>query len=69
MDPFCFVSTGQVAGGIMVCNDILSLHTLGPFVPPEHFLNTTAYPSTVTDGVHPFMTVVYLFSDDCLKAG
>lgn len=66
MDPFCFVSTVQGAGGIMVCNGILSLHTLHtPLVPPEHFLNITAYLRTVTDGVHPFMTVMYLFSDGC----
>ncbi len=50
------------AGGVMVW-DILSWHTLGPLVPIEHRLNTTAYLSIVADHVHPFMTTVYTSSD------
>ncbi len=37
--------------------------TLGPLVPIEHRLNTTAYLSIVVDQVHPFMTTVYPSSD------
>ncbi len=39
-------------------------HTLGPLVPIEHRLNTTAYLSIVADHVHPFMTTVYPSSDE-----
>ncbi len=42
---------------------IFSWHTLGPLVPIEHGLNTTAYLSIVADHVHPFMTAVYPSSD------
>ncbi len=42
---------------------IFSCHTLGPFVPIEHRLNTTAYLSIVADHIHPFMTTVYPSSD------
>ncbi len=38
-------------------------HTLGPLVPMEHCLNATAYPSIVSDHVHPFMATVYPSSD------
>ncbi len=43
------------------CNvwGIISWHTLGPLVPTEHRLNTTAYWGIVADHVHPFMTRVY----------
>ncbi len=58
MDPSCLVSTVQAGGGVMV----FSWHTLGPFVPIEHRLNTTVYLSIVADHVHPFMTTVYLSS-------
>ncbi len=37
---------------------IFSWHPLGPLVPIEHRLNTTAYLSIVADHVHPFMTTV-----------
>ncbi len=53
MDPFCLVSTVQAAGGVMVWG-IFSWHTLGPLVPIEHRLNTTANLSIVADHVHPF---------------
>ncbi len=43
---------------------IFSWHTLGPLVPIEHRLNTTAYLSIVADHFHPFMTAVYPSSDD-----
>ncbi len=56
MDPSCLVSTVQ-AGGVMVWG-IFSWHTLGPLVPIEHRLNTTAYLSIVADHVHPIMTTV-----------
>ncbi len=54
MDTSCLVSMVQ-GGGVMV-GGIFSLHTLGPLVPIEHRLNTTAYLSIVADHVHPFMT-------------
>ncbi len=38
-------------------------HTLGPLVPINHCLNTTAYLSIVADHVYPFMTTVYLSSN------
>ncbi len=44
-------------GGVMVWG-IFSWHTLGPLVPIEYCLNTTAYLSIVSDHVHPFMTTV-----------
>ncbi len=49
-------------GGVMV-RRIYSLHNLGPLLPIEHRLNTTAYLSIVADHVHPFMTTVYQSSD------
>ncbi len=42
---------------------IFSWHTLGPLIPIEHRLNTTAYPSIVADHVHPFMPTVHPSSD------
>ncbi len=42
---------------------IFSWKTLGPLVPIEHRLNTTAYLRFVADHVHPFMTTVYSSSD------
>ncbi len=63
MDPSCLVSTVQAGGGgVMVCG-IFSWHTLGPLIPIEHRLNTTAYMSIVADHVHLFMTTVYPSSD------
>ncbi len=63
MDPSCHVSTVQAgSGGIMVWG-IFSWHTLGPLVPVEHCLNTTAYLSIAAGHVHPFMTTVYPSSD------
>ncbi len=62
MDLFCLVSTVQAGGGVMVWG-VFSWHTLGPLVPIEHRLNTTAYLSIVADHVHPFMTTVYPSSD------
>ncbi len=59
MDPSCFVSTVQAAGGGVMVRGIFSWHTLGPLVPIEHNYNATAYPSIVADHVHPFMTTVY----------
>ncbi len=58
MDPSCLVSMGQAAAGVMVW-EIFSWQTLGPLVPTEHHLNTTAYLSIVADYVPPFMTTVY----------
>ncbi len=54
MDPSCLVSTVQAGGGGVI---------LGPLVPIEHRLNTTAYLSIVADHDHPFMTTVYTSSD------
>ncbi len=64
MDPSCLVSMVQVGGGggVMVWR-IYSWHNLGPLLPIEHRLNTTAYLSIVADHVHPFMTTVYQSSD------
>ncbi len=62
MDPSGLVSTVQTSGGVMV-HGIFSRHTLGPLVPIEHCLNTTAYLSIVADRVLPFMTTVYTSSD------
>ncbi len=62
MDPSCLVYMVQASGGVMVWG-IFSWHTLGPLVPIEHSLNTTAYLSIVADHVHPFMTTVYPSSD------
>ncbi len=65
MDASCLVSTVQAAGGgggVMVWG-IFSWHTLGPLVPIEYHLNTTADLSIVADLVHPFMTTVYPSSD------
>ncbi len=59
MDPFCLVSTVQPGGGGVMVWGIFSWHTLGPLVPIQHPLNTTAYPSNFADHVHPFMTTVY----------
>ncbi len=64
MDPSCLVSTVQAGGGGVMVWGIFSWHTLGPLVPIEHCLNTTAYLSIVADHVHPFMTTVYSSSDD-----
>ncbi len=59
MDPPCLVSTVQAGGGGVMVWGIFSLHTVGPLVPIEHCLNTTAYLSIVADHVHPFMFTVY----------
>ncbi len=59
MDPSCLVSIIQAGGGGVMVWGIFSWHTLGPLVPIEHRLNTTAYLSIVADHVHPFMTTVY----------
>ncbi len=63
MDPSCLVSTVQADGGGVMVWGIFSWHTLGPLLPIEHHLNTTAYLSIVADYVHPFMTTVYPSSD------
>ncbi len=59
MDPSCFVSTVQAAGGGVMVRGMFSWHTLGPLVPIEHNLNATAYLSIVADHLHSFMTTVY----------
>ncbi len=66
MDPSWLVSAVQAAGGVMVWG-IYSWHTLGPLVPIEHHLNTTAYLRIVADHVHPFMTTVYPSSDGYIQ--
>ncbi len=64
MDPSCLVSTVQAGGGgVIMVWMIFSWRNLGPLVPIEHHLNTTAYLSIVADHVHPFMTTVYPSSD------
>ncbi len=63
MDPSCLVSMVQAAGGGVIVWGIFSWHTLGPLVPIEHHLNTTAYLSIVADHLYPFMTTVYPSSD------
>ncbi len=67
IDPSCLVSTVQAAGGGVMVWGIFSWHTLGPLVPIEHHLNTTAYLSIVADHVHPFMSTVYPSSDGYFK--
>ncbi len=64
MDSSRLVSTVHAAGGGVMVWGIFSWHTLGPLVPIEHRLNTTADLSIVADHVHPFMTTVYPSSDD-----
>ncbi len=44
---------------LVVVWGIFSWLTLGPLVPIEHRLNTTAYLIIAADHVHPFMTTVY----------
>ncbi len=63
MDPSCFVSTVQAAGGGVMVWGIFSKHTLGPLVPIEHRLKATDYLRIVADHVLPFMTTVYPSSD------
>ncbi len=63
MDPSCLVSMVQAGGGGVIVWGIFSWHTLGPLIPIEHCLNTTANLSIVGDHVHPFMTTVYPSSD------
>lgn len=46
------------SAGVMM-REIFSWQTRVPFVPNEHRLNATAYPSIVADRAHPFMTAVY----------
>ncbi len=58
MDPSCLVSAVQAGGGGVMVWGIFSWQTLGPLVPIEHCLYTTAYLSIVADHVHPFMTTV-----------
>ncbi len=58
MDTSCLVSTVQAAGGGVMVWGIFSWHTLGPLVPIEHWLYTTAYLSIVAYHVNPFMTTV-----------
>ncbi len=62
-DPSCVVSKVQAGGDGVMCGGIYSWHTLGPLVPIEHRLNSTAYMNIVADHVHPFMTTVYPSSD------
>ncbi len=61
MDPPCLVSTVQAGGGGVMVWGIFSWHTLGPLVPIEYRLNTTAYLSIIADHVHPFITTVTHF--------
>ncbi len=64
MNPSCLLSLLQAGGDDDVMQwGIFSWYTLGPLVPIEHRLNTTAYLSIVADQVHPFMTTVYPSSD------
>ncbi len=63
MKASCLVSTVQAGGGGVMVWGIFSWHILGPLVPIEHRLNTTAYLSIVADHVHPFMTTVNPSSD------
>ena len=53
MDPSCLVSMVQTAAGCVIVWEIYSWHTLGPLIPTEHHLNTTAYLNIVTEHVHP----------------
>ncbi len=51
MEPSFLVSTVQAGGGGVMVWGIFSWHTLGPLVPIEHCVNTTAYLSIVADPV------------------
>jgi len=53
------------AGWWWWCNGVcmFTWHTLGPLEPIGHGLNATAYPSIVSDHVHPFMATMYPSSD------
>ncbi len=53
MDPFCLVSTVQAGGGGVMVWGIFSWYTLGPLIPIEYCLNTTAYLRIVADHIHP----------------
>jgi len=58
MDSSCLVATVQAAAGGVMVRGMFSWHTLGPLVPIGHRLNATAYLSTVSDHVHPFMATM-----------
>ncbi len=67
MDPSGLVSMVHAGGGGVMVWGILSLHTLGPLVPIEHRLNTTAYLSIVADYFYAFMTTAYSYSDGYIQ--
>jgi len=62
MDPSCLVSTVQAAAGVIMV--IFSWHTLGPLVPIERCLNTTAYLSIVAENCPSFYDHSVSFSDE-----
>ncbi len=51
MDPSCLLSAVQAGGGGLMVWGIFYWHTLGPLVPIEPCLNTTAYLSIVVTSV------------------
>lgn len=61
MDLSCLVLMVQTDGCVVMLGE-KNWATLGDLVLTEHLLNTTVYPSTNADHVHPFKTIVYLYS-------
>ncbi len=61
VDPSCLVSTVQAAGGGIMLWGIFLWHNLGPLVPIEHHLNTTAYLSIVADMSNPLWLQCNIF--------
>ncbi len=60
MAPSCLVSTVQAGGGGVMVWGIFYWHTLGPLVPIEHRLNTTAYLSIVTMSIPLWLQCTHL---------
>ncbi len=60
MAPSCLVSRVQADGGGVMVRGIFSWHTLGPLVPIEHCLNTTAYLSIVTMSIPLWLQCTHL---------
>ncbi len=60
MDPSCLVSMVQAGGGGVMVWGIFSWHTLGPLVPIEHCLNTTAWVLLLTMSIPLWLQCTHL---------